>query len=193
MNITPEQASELIRKRRSIYPKVYTNQPIPKEIIQEILEDGNWAPTHRMTEPWRFKVFQGEALAKLGEFLSGMYKKTVPAERFSETKFTKMLNKPSKCGAVIAVCMHRDEEERVPEIEEICAVACAVQNMWLSAAARDIGAYWGTPKFMLSSDTNAFLGLGEKDKCLGFFFMGYHQLPEIAGKRTPIEEKTEWM
>ena len=63
----PKTISQLIRKRRSIFPKTYTNQPIAKEIIEEVLENANWAPTHKMTEPWRFKVLVDDALIHLRE------------------------------------------------------------------------------------------------------------------------------
>jgi nitroreductase len=191
--VTPEQANTLIRNRRSIFPKSYIDKPISKEIIEEILENANWAPTHRMTEPWRFVVFQGEALKRLGQTLAEMYKDYVSEEKFQERKYEKTLHKPSKCGAVIAICMNRDEEERVPEFEEIAAVACAVQNMWLSASAYGIGSYWSTPGYIKTQAMKDFIGLGKKDKCLGFFYMGYHEMPHIEGKRTPIKDKVVWV
>ena len=194
MQTTPEQTNELIRKRRSIFPKTYTDEPIPRAILEDVLENANWAPTHKFTEPWRFKVFQGQtALNRLGEFLATTYKETTSEDRFSEMKYKKTLNKPAKCAAVIAICMHRDEEERIPEIEEVCAVSCAVQNMWLSAASYNIGAYWSSPKMVFSDKMKAFLGLGEKDKCLGLFYMGYHNMPELPGKRGSMSDKVEWI
>jgi len=191
--MTSEQVNKLIRTRRSIFPKSYIDKPISKEILQEILENANWAPTHRMTEPWRFVVFQGNALVKLGEAMASIYKENVSEDKFSEKKHHKTLHKPSMCGAVIAVCMHRDEEKRVPEFEEIAAVSCAVQNMWLSVSAYGIGAYWSTPGYIKSDSMRDFLGLEGEDKCLGFFYMGYHEVTQVVGKRTPIEEKVVWV
>ncbi|MGB0863744.1 MAG: nitroreductase family protein [Saprospiraceae bacterium] len=193
MNITPEQTNELIRKRRSIFPKMYINKPISKEILEEILENANWAPTHRLTEPWRFVVFQSEsALNELGAFLAKAYQKRTPKERFSEAKYQKNLKKPSQCGAVLAICMNRDEAESIPEIEEICSVSCAVQNILLSASAYNIGAYWSSPSTVFSDEMKDYLNLGAKDKCLGLVYMGYHKMPEIAGKRTPMSDKVKW-
>ncbi len=191
--MTPEQVNQWIRNRRSIFPKSYIDQPIDGNILTEILENANWAPTHRMTEPWRFVVFQGEALPKLGVTMAEMYKTYVAEENFQEKKYLKTLHKPAKCGAVIAIVMHRDEEERVPEFEEIAAVACAVQNMWLSASAYRIGAYWSTPAYIKTPAMKDFLGLGEKDKCLGFFYMGYHEMPAMPGKRQPMADKVVWV
>lgn len=41
MNVTPTQASELIRERRSIYPAMYSDEPVKREIIEEMLENAN--------------------------------------------------------------------------------------------------------------------------------------------------------
>lgn len=191
MPITPEQVSELIRRRRSIFPKTYNKKPIPKAIVEEVLENANWAPTHRLTEPWRFKVFMGNALVRLGEYLADFYKNNIPADEFSETKHKKSKESPLQSACVIAICMRPDPTGSVPEWEELAAVACAVQNMWLTCTAHGIGSYWSTPKAALEADE--FLGLGEGERCLGLFYMGYHDLPDLPGKRSPITEKTTWV
>ncbi|MBI1224596.1 MAG: nitroreductase [Bacteroidetes bacterium] len=191
MTITPELVSELIRKRRSIFPKTYNQKPIPKHIVEEILENANWAPTHRFTEPWRFKVLTGPALERLGDYLANFHKNNTPEEQFSEAKFTKSKENPRRSACVIAICLQRDAEERVPEWEELAAVACAVQNMWLTCTAYGIGSYWSTPPAALVADE--FLGLAEGERCLGLFYMGYHDLPELPSKRSPISEKITWI
>ena len=191
MDITPAQVSTLIRKRRSVFPKAYNGKPINREIIEEVLENANWAPTHKLTEPWRFKVLVSGGLERLSTYMSTYYKNNTPEDSFSEVKFNKRKNNPLKAACIIAICMKRDEEERVPEWEELAAVACAVQNMYLTCAAHGIGCYWSTPKSALHADE--FLGLEEGERCLGLFYMGYHDLPEIAGKRTPIADKTKWI
>ena len=185
------QINELIKNRRAIFPKTYNDRPIPTEIIQQILENANWAPTHRFTEPWRFKVFRGEGLRRLGAHLAELYKAKVDPDKYSEMKYNKTKNKPLRSACVIAICMQRDPEESVPEWEELAAVACAVQNMWLSCTAYGIGSYWSSPATI--SDMNEFLELGQGERCLGFFFMGYHDLPQIPGKRKSIEDKVVWI
>lgn len=191
MDISPAQVSELIRKRRSIFPGSYTGEPIERTLIEEVLENANWAPTHKMTEPWRFKVITGEGLVRLGRFLSEWYAENTPAEKFSEIKFGKLKNNPQKASCIIAICMKRDPEERLPEWEELAATACAVQNMWLTCTAHDIGCYWSSPAPALHADK--FLGLGEGERCLGLFYMGRHEMPELPGKRSPVSEKTTWI
>jgi len=185
--------TEIIRSRRSIFPHSYTDKKIPKALIEEFLENANHAPTHRLTEPWRFKVITGEKLGALGDLLASLYKEKVSEEKFSEMKYKKTAQKPRQSSHVIAICMERDAEERIPEWEEIAATSMAVQNIWLSASAYGIGAYWSSPSIVSSLACHHFLNLGKGQRCLGFLFMGYHKAPEQASTRTPIQEKTEWL
>lgn len=190
MSISPEKLNALIRSRRSIFPNTYIDKPIPRAIIEEILENANWAPTHRLTEPWRFKVFQEKALQRLSDYLANWYKVNTPPDQFSDIKYKKTQQKPLRSACVIAICMQRDPMERVPEWEEVAAVSCAVQNMWLTCTVNDIGCYWSSPKSIIEADE--FLQLQEGERCLGLFYMGYHKLPELPGKRQPMAEKVEW-
>lgn len=182
----------LIRSRRSIFPANYSDQLIEEATILEILENANWAPSHKKTEPWRFKIFHSnEARTKLSEYLSLAYKHHTPSDKFSELQQGKISEKPLQAACAIAICMQRDLAASVPEWEEIAAVACAVQNMWLTCTEKGIGAYWASPGFFLKSDQ--FLGLADGERCLGLFYMGYKnnkQIPEVS--RKPLEDKIVW-
>lgn len=180
---------DLIKNRRSVFPVQYNDKPIAKSDIEKILEAANWAPSHKKTEPWRFKVLQGEAQAKLGMFLSLKYMESDASPK--EFKVKKLMENPKRAGAIIAVCMQRDPNESVPEWEEIAATAMAVQNMWLCCTEMGIGSYWSSPgliKFM-----NEFFDLNEGEMCLGFFYMGYSDQEITEQTRTPIEDKVVWM
>ncbi len=188
--LNPEQVTDLLRRRRSIFPETYTEQPIPEEIIREMLENANWAPTHKKTEPWRFQVFRGAGRERLADYLGDWWGRNTPPEEQSEMKRKKFRDKPLQADTVVAICMQRDPKESLPEWEEIAAVACAVQNMWLTCTAYDIGCYWSSPRAIL--EATDFLELQPGERCLGLFYMGYHQTPEFARQRGPVEEKTRW-
>ena len=182
---------ELIARRRSVFPVQYSDSSILKEEIEKILEAANWAPTHRRTEPWRFKVFFSEQSRKqLSVYLEHKYRET--ATKVSNIKARKTAEKPLQAGCVIAICMQRDPAESVPEWEEVAATAMAVQNMWLMATDLGIGAYWSTPS--TKDHFNELVPLKEGECCLGFFYMGKvaGQFPEGV-RRTPVSEKTSWV
>lgn len=180
---------DLIKKRRSVFPVQYNTEPIGQSDIKKVLEAANWAPTHKKTEPWRFKVLQGDAKAKLGLFLSEKYAKHDSNPK--DFKIKKLKENPKRAGAIIAICMQRDPGESLPEWEEIAATAMAVQNMWLCCTEMGIGAYWSSPGLIKFMDE--FFELNEGEKCLGFFYMGYsdEEIPEQT--RSPIEDKVLWM
>lgn len=184
--------NEIIRGRRSIYPKMYSNKNIADEIIVEMLENANWAPTHKKTEPWRFKVVKGNKKRDLGRFLADNYKKQSSADKFSESKFEKKMIKTDQCSAMIVICMQRDPKEQIEEWEEIAAVSMAVQNILLTCHAHRIGAYWSSPA--AKNNIGELLDLNSGEKCLGFIYMGYLKEPTLtlAKKRKPIADKTEW-
>ena len=180
---------ELIKSRRSIMPNQYNDKVILKDDIIKILKAANWAPTHKRTEPWRFKVLTGKKKEELGLFLANKFKST--ASSFSEFKFEKIKNNVNKANVIIAICMQRDVKQTLPEWEEIAAVAMAVQNMWLMATELEIGAYWSSPG--LISYANEFFDLEDKEVCLGFFYMGYYDAAPPEREPGGIEEKTTWL
>lgn len=187
------EITEVIKDRRTIYPEFYSDRKVHKEQIELLLNNAIWAPTHGMTQPWRFQVFMEEGKNKLGEFMRELYLKKVPKEQQKEIKLNRNTERPKKASAVIAICMERQKEERIPEIEEIEAVACAVQNMYLTCSAYGLGGFWSTPKIAYSDEMKEFLGLGEKDKCLGLFYVGYPGNDWPKGQRKPIEYVTKWI
>lgn len=193
MQYNVAEITHLIQNRRSIFPRQYSGEAIEDSLVEQVLEAANWAPTHKRTEPWRFMVFQGEGLKKLADYQAGMYKKHTPSEKYQEVKYEKLKNNPLKASHIIAICMKRQANESLPEIEEVCAVACAVQNMALMATALGIGSYWSTGGVTYIDEAKPFFKLEEKDKLLGLFYLGYIAKPAPEGKRGAIQEKTLWV
>ncbi|WP_350292713.1 nitroreductase [uncultured Croceitalea sp.] len=179
---------DLIKKRRSVFPVQYNSEPITKETIEKLLEAANWAPNHKKTEPWRFKVLLGDSKARLGEFLSSKYQEVDAKPK--QIKIKKLQENPKKAGAIIAICMQRDPNVSLPEWEEIAATAMAVQNMWLAATELGIGSYWSSPGLIKYIDE--FFDLNNGEKCLGFFYLGYSDEEITQGVREPIADKVEW-
>ena len=180
-----------LEERRAVFPPSFSEEEVPKDCIQLILKAANWAPTHKLTQPWRFVVIRGDSRKKLARHLLTHYELSTAPELQLEKKRAKILSNPVKASAVIAICLHVDQEQIVPEWEELAATACAVQNLWLAATALGIGGYWSSPAAV--DHLGSFLCLRENEKCLGLFYLGYHLLPPSKPKRTPWEEKVKWM
>ncbi len=187
------EITSVIQDRRTIFPEQFSDRKVHKEQVEKLLNNAIWAPNHGMTQPWRFKVFMDAGIQKLADFQAGHYKEITPIDKFDHGKYDKLKTRPLLASAIIAICMKRQESEKIPEIEEVEAVACAVQNMYLTAAAYGLAAYWGSGGVTYTDGMKKFLGLAEKDKCLGFLYLGYTAVEWPKSHRKPIEYVTEWI
>ena len=195
MQFDPEQINTLIAQRRSVFPKMYSGEPVPSSVIEQMLENANWAPTHKFTEPWRFRVFSGSGLQRFAQWQSDQYRQRSQATgNYDQSTFEKLSSKPLMASHLIAICMARDPQARIPELEEIAAVSCAVQNMYLTATAYGVGCYWSTGGATFWEETKAYLGLKDEDKVMGFLFVGMPK-PDLKlnGHRTPWRDKVNWV
>jgi nitroreductase len=89
--------------------------------------------------------------------------------------------------------MKRDEKKSVPEIEEIGAVFCAIENMYLTATAYGVGCYLSTGGITYFEEAKEFFGPGREDRLIGFFNLGMPRIDWPLGKRKPIEDKVVWV
>jgi nitroreductase len=194
IKINPEALNELIHVRRSVFPQDYTGEKVADEIVNQILENARWAPTHKFTEPWRFLVFTGNGIQALATAQADLYKKVTQNDgTFKEKNYEKLRTKPFLSSHIIVVIMKRDEKRSVPTIEDAGAVFCSVQNMYLTATAYGIGCYLSTGGITYFEEAKEFFGLEEEDKIIGFFHLGIPKKECPNGKRRPLEEVSRWI
>jgi nitroreductase len=186
---------EIIRRRRTIKPPMMSDRPVGDAELRSILENANWAPSHGLTEPWRFKVYRGDARDELARALATLYEEALPTGDQKPGKAEKLRSMPTLAPVVLLVWMKRQESHKIREIEEIEAVACAVQNMHLTATALGLGAFWSTPPVLYLPEMNEWMGIGAEDRCLGLFYLGYPEQPDSwpKGRRGSIDDKIEWI
>lgn len=185
--------TNIIEQRRNIKPFSMNGKKIPDEQIEQLLKLADWAPTHGYTEPWYFAVFAGDAVKRFCNAHAEMYKANTPAEKFIPGNYEKMQQQGDLSSHVIVICMKRGTKPGIPELEEIVAVSCAAQNLWLGATALGLAGYWGSGGMTFHPAMKEYLSLREEDKVLGIFYLGYTDEPIPAGKRLkPMEEKVKW-
>jgi nitroreductase len=193
MKYNLSEITEVIRNRRSIAPEKFSSRKVHREQIELMLNNAIWAPTHGMTQPWRFRVYLDEGLNALRHFIPDLYRKVTPEEKFNQAKFDRMALRLERASAVVAICMHRDSSGKIDEIEEIEAVACATQNLMLTATAYGLGSFWSTPKLLSQPDCHQFMDLNEGDRCLGLVYVGYPEGQWPEQHRKPLEYVTTWI
>jgi len=188
--------NQLIRTRRSTYPVNFDpERKIASALIEELLETVVWAPSHGLTQPWVFRVYAGAGLGLFFNRLKEIYIETTPPEKIKENKLSKYDEKINQVSHVVAVCMIRDKNKKYPEIEEIVATACVVENIYLCLEPYGIAGYLSTGDVCYTRQLKEFMDIGPEDHCLGFFQLGYPRtgINKPERKRIHASEKTVWI
>ncbi|HYF36755.1 MAG TPA: nitroreductase, partial [Prosthecobacter sp.] len=167
---------------------------VDRELLVQLLENATWAPTHGLTEPWKFFPFQGTARHRLVEAMQTVYRQTTPEAEFREDKLKKIGENPLLAPVVIACVMERRGGEKIPEVEELAAVACALQNLMLSATAAGMACYWSSPPLLGTPQFREWLGIRAEDRCVGLVYLGWPKsgLNWPRSVRQPVETKIIW-
>ena len=192
MRYNLSEITAIIRDRRSIYPEQFSKRKIHREQIELMLNNAIWAPSHGLTQPWRFVVLQDNALVQLSEVLGNAYLSETPKELQNDKKLIKLINRPKLANAVIALIVDREKDTKISEADDFAAVACAVQNMHLTATAQGIGGFWSSTNMVKTQQFREFISLTEQQVCIGLFYLGYPEIEWPKGQRKPIEYVTTW-
>lgn len=185
---------EAIRNRRSIRPEqMDPSRPVPRATLETLLEAANWAPSHGHTEPWRFIVFEGEARRGLFEAaVSTVVDPSEPPPGPEDPRRTKLEEKMLVPPVIIAIVCAPSESPKILEHEELASVAIAVQNLHLAAFALGLAGFWTSGKKAFDARVARFLGLSGRQRCLGFFYLGWPAVPWPVGERGPWQDKVSW-
>ena len=112
MDTTFSAISNNIKTRRTIKPSTMNGQKIPNGHIASILELADWAPTHGLTEPWRFIVFETPTAfcAQHAE----IYKEANPGEAFNATTYANLTSQGNNASHVVIAVMKRGDLPKIP-------------------------------------------------------------------------------
>ncbi|HEY8540623.1 MAG TPA: nitroreductase [Steroidobacteraceae bacterium] len=178
---------EGIRNRTSA---LKLTEPGPtREHIQKIIEAGTRAPDHGRLRPWRFVVLEGDARKKLGDAMAALLREKFPDA--TESQLAAEAAKPFRAPTIIAVGA-KITKGKIPEIEQVCAVAAAIQNMFLAANALGYGAMWKTGTAAYASSVKALLGFAPEDHIVGYLYLGTTATPGPLVE-APTEGVVRWL
>lgn len=185
---------EAIRTRRSI-GKVKSD-PVPRELVEKIIEAATWAPNHFKTEPWKFIVMTGDGRNILGnayaEIAESAYEGASQTEAEQAERRSKEMAKAMRAPLVIAAVCSPSEDTRVIAIEELAAAHAAVQNLLLVAHANELGAVWRTGEPMYHPLMKRAFRLTETETLVGLLYIGYPDIQQPVATRLPTSQKTVW-
>jgi nitroreductase len=164
---------ELAAARRT--HKAFGPEPVPRETLLELLEVARFAPTHHMTQPWRFRVLGPETLAVL---------KDVAGEK----EAAKLERAPTLVLASAALTGDLVQDE-----EDVCATAAAIQLVLLAATERGIASYWRTPTVLRTPPGRRAVGLPDGERMLGVLNFGSPEREPAPREREPVESYVRFL
>jgi nitroreductase len=167
------------------------SDPLPRELIEKLLDAAVQAPNHYKVRPWRFVVLTGHGRNRLGDVMSASQQERHP--EFPPESFDKCRSLPLRAPVVIAVGVDKPSEAKVLEIENICAAAAATQNLLLAAHAMGLGAKWRTSEWARDPLVKKFLGFEPDQHIIGFIYVGYPEFVPEPVSRTSFEDRTTWI
>jgi nitroreductase len=184
---------DLIKRRRSI-GKMTGERPTRQQ-IERLLEAATHAPNHHKVQPWKFIVLAGKAREELGVVMAESL-----ADRLEDTSSDKaqaVLNKERtkllRSPVVIVVVAEPPYQPNVLEIENIEAVAAAVQNMLLAAEEMGLACMWRTGEAAYAPPVKQWLGLAPGEHIVSFLYVGYPAIARLERVPISFEEKTTWL
>jgi nitroreductase len=180
---------EAIHDRHS--QKKVKQDPVPHEMIERLLDAAVQAPNHYKVRPWRFVVLMGKARERLGEVMAASLRERQPD--FPQEAFDKARTTPLQAPVVIAIGVEKPSEPKVLEIENICAVAAATENLLLAAHALGLGAKWRTGEWARDAKVKEFLGFASDQHIVSFVYIGYPEFVVEQPPRPSFEDRTVWM
>ena len=182
---------EAIKSRRSI-PKLRPD-PVPRELIEQMLDAAVWAPNHRMTEPWRFYVLMGEGKRRFAEVRRWFRAASLPNPEAPESirALDRLSQDTLATPALVVATVHQaaDEEQRE---EDTFATFMAIQNMMLAGVELGVGSYMRTGALLRDPDLRTLLNVEDDRRVVAIAYVGYPaEVPQK--RRAPASEKTVWL
>jgi nitroreductase len=164
---------DAIRTRRT--HKAFAPEPLPRDLLDELLELARWAPNHHLTNPWRFRVLGPQSLAGL-----------------KEAAGPEAAAKLDRAPTLVAVTQVRSEDP-VQDEEDLCATACAIYAVLLAAQGRGLAGSWRTPGVLRTSDGAEALGIPENERFVGLIHLGWPRQEKQPPEREPPEEVVSYL
>jgi len=165
--------------------------PVPRQIIERLLDAAVQAPNHHRNRPWRFVVLTGSARQRLGQVMAQARLSQVPNR--PESALEAERKKPLRAPVLIAVGIDKPDSEKIIEIENVCAGAAAVQNLLLAAHDLGLGAMWRTGAAASDPAVKAFLGFTADQQLIAFVYVGYPDGERFLIERPSFEDRVTWM
>lgn len=195
----PVTIDQIVLRRRSI--RTFRDEPLPRALIAELLQEVLWAPSPHNSQPWRFTVlFQRDDRQRLALAMADRLAEELRADGLDSETIERQLHRSEEriIGAPVTVLcsLVRDglveyPDHRRNELEWLMAVqsvGAALQTLFLAAAARDIGTCWMAAPMYCPDVVRDVLGLPSRWAPQALALLGYPAAPGRTRERRPFAE-----
>jgi len=181
-----------INRRTSV--RRFREQPVPREIIEQLLDCAVRAPNHKLTEPWRFTVLLGDARERFAEIRAQHRLKRYdnPAAPEAQAAADKMRRETRETPAFVVVMSGVNPDAIVRE-EDYAATVMAIANFITAAQSLDLGTYLKTGGIMNDPGLLQLAGVPAGFRGVGIISLGYPAEEEAPRRRKPAGDLTTWI
>ena len=165
---------ELIRTRRT--HKAYAPEPLDRTTLDELFELARWAPNHKLTNPWRFRVLGPGALERL---------KGATGDPIAAAKLDRA---PTLVAVSATQAGHPVHDE-----EDLLATATAAYVVLLAAHGRGLAGYWRTPEVLRTAEGRAALHIPDDERVLGLLYLGYPRQEPRVPERASVDDVATYL
>jgi nitroreductase len=185
-------AISAISSRTSV--RRFRPDPVPRQVIEQLLECAVRAPNHKLTEPWRFIVLTGRARDRLAEIRAHHRLKrfTDPAGAEAATAAEKVRREARETPAFVVVLTAVSSDEITRE-EDYAATMMATANLMTAAQALGLGTYLRTGGVMREPALVELVQVPDGFRIVGVISLGYPAEAEPPRRRKPPTEVTRWL
>ena len=157
-----------IRSRRT--HKQFGREPVEEVVVRDLLDLARFAPNHKLTQPWRFRLLGPRTRLALDEAVG-------------EKEAMKLGRAPTLVLATTLLSgdPHTDEED-------LHATACAVYAVLLGATARGLASYWRTPAAFEEPTVRDLFALEANERVVGLIHLGTAVSAPPGKERAPLED-----
>jgi nitroreductase len=168
------ELEEAIRTRRT--HKAYAPEPVDRATLDELFELARWAPNHKLTNPWRFRVVGPRARERL---------RAAADDPIAAAKLGR--------APTLVVVSATQSGDPIVDVEDVCATAGAAYAVLLAAHARGLAGYWRTPALLRTPAGRAAVGLADDERVLALLHLGHPRQEPRAPERAPVQDVVDYL
>lgn len=185
-------AISAITQRTSV--RRFRPNPVPRDLIQRLLDCAVRAPNHKLTEPWRFCVLTGGARDRFAEIRAGHRLKRYADPSTAEAQAAAdKVRRESRETPVYVVVMEAPNPDEITREEDYAATMMAIANLMIAAQSLGLGTALKTGGVMRDPALLKLAKVPENFRVVGIVSLGYPAEEEVPRRRKPAEEVTQWV